>query len=65
VPGKLKPYNLGRSQMAFWFFLIYASYIVIWLMTDALDTITASLLGLMGISAEFNPLAVPERAGAS
>lgn len=51
VPGKLRPYNLGRAQMAFWFFLIYASYVVIWLITDALDTITPSLLGLMGISA--------------
>lgn len=49
--GKLKPYNLGRTQMAFWFFLIYVSYLVIWLITDALDTITPSLLGLMGISA--------------
>jgi len=51
VPGKLKPYNLGRTQMAFWFFLVYASYTAIWLITDALDTITPSLLGLMGISA--------------
>lgn len=50
-PGKLRPYNLGRTQMAFWFFLIYTSYLVIWLITGALDTITASLLGLMGISA--------------
>ena len=49
--GKLRPFNLGRTQMAFWFFLVYASYIVIWLITSALDTITASLLGLMGISA--------------
>jgi hypothetical protein len=51
VPGKLRPYNLGRTQMAFWFFLIYASYMTIWLITDALDTITGSLLALMGISA--------------
>jgi len=51
TPGKRRPYNLGRAQMAFWFFLIYASYIAIWLVTDALDTITASLLALMGISA--------------
>jgi hypothetical protein len=51
VPGKLRPYNLGRSQMAFWFFLIYSSYTAIWLVTGELDTITASLLGLMGISA--------------
>lgn len=51
VPGKQRPYNLGRTQMAFWFFLVYASYTAIWLITDALDTITPSLLGLMGISA--------------
>lgn len=51
VPGKLRPYNLGRTQMAFWFFLVYVSYLVIWLITNSLDTITPSLLGLMGISA--------------
>lgn len=51
VSGKQRPYNLGRAQMAFWFFLIYASYTTIWLITGALDTITASLLALMGISA--------------
>jgi hypothetical protein len=51
TPGKKRPYNLGRAQMAFWFFLIYASYVAIWLVTDALDTITPSLLALMGISA--------------
>src|SRR6185437_12184068 len=33
------------------FFLLYASYMSIWLITSALDTITASLLALMGISA--------------
>jgi hypothetical protein len=51
VTGKKRPYNLGRAQMAFWFFLIYASYTTIWLITGALDTITSSLLALMGISA--------------
>lgn len=51
APGKRRPYNLGRAQMAFWFFLIYTSYLAIWLVTSALDTITASLLALMGISA--------------
>ena len=51
TPGKRRPYNLGRAQMAFWFFLVYASYLTIWLITGALDTITASLLALMGISA--------------
>src|SRR5688500_255369 len=51
ISGKKRPYNLGRAQMAFWFFLVYASYTTIWLITGALDTITASLLALMGISA--------------
>ena len=51
IIGKRRPYNLGRAQMAFWFFLIYASYTTIWLITSALDTITTSLLALMGISA--------------
>jgi hypothetical protein len=51
ISGKRRPYNLGRAQMAFWFFLIYASYTTLWLITGALDTITASLLALMGISA--------------
>ena len=51
VTGKRRPFNLGRAQMAFWFFLIYASYMTIWLITSALDTITPSLLALMGISA--------------
>ena len=51
ISGKRRPYNLGRAQMAFWFFLVYASYMTIWLITSALDTITASLLALMGISA--------------
>ncbi len=49
--GQRKPYNLGRTQMAFWFFLTFGAYVVIWLITDAIDTITPSLLGLMGISA--------------
>ena len=24
IGGKLRPYNLGRTQMAFWFFLVYS-----------------------------------------
>jgi hypothetical protein len=46
-----RPYSLGRAQMAWWFFLIIVSYVVIWLISGDQDTITASLLGLMGISA--------------
>lgn len=45
------PYSLGRCQMAWWFFLIIVSYVLIWLISGDRDTIAASLLGLMGISA--------------
>ena len=50
-PGVDQPYDLGRFQMAVWFFLIYLSYTAIWLITDATDTINPSLLALLGISA--------------
>ena len=45
------PYSLGRCQMAWWFFLIVVSYVMIWLISGDRDTITPSLLALMGISA--------------
>jgi hypothetical protein len=48
---KPNPYSLGRSQMAWWFFLIIVSYVMIWLISGDQDTITSSLLALMGISA--------------
>jgi hypothetical protein len=44
-------YSLARSQMAFWFVLILLAYVFVWLVTSDRDTIPASLLGLMGISA--------------
>lgn len=47
---KRRPYDLGRVQMAFWFFLILSSYLCLWLVTGDLDTITSPLLSLMGIS---------------
>jgi hypothetical protein len=37
--------------MAFWFFLIFTAYLCLWLILGDLNTITESLLGLMGISA--------------
>jgi hypothetical protein len=51
VDGARRPYSLGRTQMAWWFFLIVISYNYIWLVTGDRDTIPPSLLGLMGISA--------------
>jgi hypothetical protein len=45
------PYSLGRCQMAWWFFLIIIGYVMIWLISGDQDTITPSLLTLIGISA--------------
>lgn len=46
-----KPFSLARSQMAFWFFLVIASFLFIWLVTGVYDIITPSVLGLIGIGA--------------
>jgi hypothetical protein len=51
TPERRKPYSLARTQMAAWFYLVLCAYVVIWLVTGALNTIAQSLLGLMGISA--------------
>lgn len=48
---KHKPYSLARFQMAFWFFLLITSFLFIWLITGASDTITGSTLALIGIGA--------------
>ncbi len=46
-----RPYSLSLFQMAFWFFLVIAAYVFVWLITDELDTITESILALIGIGA--------------
>ena len=46
-----RPYSLSLFQMSFWFFLVIAAYVFMWLITDELDTITDSILGLIGIGA--------------
>ncbi len=48
--GVRPPYSLGRSQMAWWLFLVAVSYSFIWLVTGDRDAIPKSLLTLMGIS---------------
>ena len=50
VDGVRQPYSLGRTQMAWWFFLVVISFTYIWLVTNDRDTIPTSVLGLMGIS---------------
>lgn len=49
--GRRRPYDVGRVQSAIWFFIVSTSYLGLWLITGDLDTITPSVLGLMGISA--------------
>jgi hypothetical protein len=46
-----QPYSVARVQMAWWFFMIIVGFSYIWMVTGDNDTITPSLLGLMGISA--------------
>lgn len=50
APTYLKRYSLGRTQMAWWFFVVVFSYLFIWRLTGDLNVLTASVLGLMGIS---------------
>jgi hypothetical protein len=51
VDGVKRAYSLGRTQMAWWFFLAVLSFSFIWMVTGDRDTIPPSVLGLMGISA--------------
>jgi hypothetical protein len=51
INGNRQLYSLGKSQMAWWFFLIIIGFVMIWLISGDQDTISASLLTLMGISA--------------
>jgi hypothetical protein len=46
-----RPFSLSLFQMSFWFFLVIAAYVFMWLINDELDTITDSVLGLIGIGA--------------
>ena len=50
-PDNRSPFSLGRTQMAFWFFLVVAVYFGLWMVTGDKDTITDSTVGLIGISA--------------
>jgi hypothetical protein len=50
-PDGKAPYSLARFQLAFWSFLAVAAYVFLWMITEELDTITGSVLGLLGIGA--------------
>jgi hypothetical protein len=50
LPPAERPYSLGRSQLAFWTFIISVSYIFIALVTGELAPLSTSTLILLGIS---------------
>ncbi len=43
-------FSLGRSQMAWWLFIVLVSYVTIWMITGNRDTVSNSTLILIGIS---------------
>lgn len=49
--GGYRPFSLARSQMAFWSFIVLAGYVFCWMITGELDTISESVLALIGIGA--------------
>lgn len=49
LPANQAPFSLARFQLAFWSYLVIAAYVFIWLITKELDTITGSVLALLGI----------------
>jgi hypothetical protein len=46
-----KPYSLAMTQMAVWTFLIFGSYLFLWVVTQDRDVLPVSSLVLLGISA--------------
>jgi len=47
----MRPYSLGRSQMAFWFILVTTAFLAIWLITGEYSrVITAQSLLLLGLA---------------
>ncbi|MET0626094.1 MAG: hypothetical protein ABW250_24380 [Pyrinomonadaceae bacterium] len=47
--GAKRPYSLARTQVAWWFFIIFGSFLFLWLVTNDYNTITSSALVLLGI----------------
>lgn len=47
--GLRSPYSLSRFQLGFWILLVTSAYVFIWMITGELDTITGSVLALLGI----------------
>lgn len=50
LPPRMQPYSLGRWQMAFWFVLIFAAFIFLYVFLWDYNTVSPQALALMGIS---------------
>ena len=50
-PEGKKPFSLGATQMAFWFFIVFGGFLYVWLVAGDLAVLTPGVLGLIGISA--------------
>ena len=48
-PDGWRQFSLAKAQMAFWFFLAAGAYLMLWLLTGRLDTLTPQTLTLIGI----------------
>jgi len=48
APAK-RPYSLARTQIAWWFFIIFGSFLLIRIVTDDYNTINTTALVLLGI----------------
>jgi hypothetical protein len=46
-----KPFSLGATQMAFWFFIVIGGFLYVWLVAGDFAVLTPGVLGLIGISA--------------
>jgi hypothetical protein len=51
LPPQRQTYSLARSQMAFWFVLIFSSFVFLYLLLWDFNTVSNQALALMGISA--------------
>jgi hypothetical protein len=50
IPPEKQTYSLARCQMAFWFVLIFCSFILLYIVTWDYNTVSQQALTLMGIS---------------
>ena len=48
--GSLAPYSLSKTQQLFWTVLVLGAYLFLWVVTGEVDTLTGSVLALLGVS---------------